>query len=190
MRRLVALLLVPTAATACGNDRDDVDSRDGSITSSNGDIEVCDKCGACDETVSIPAVALHVDGPIDYPDPPPAGGNHNPCWAIWGIHTDFVPAERWVHNLEHGGIVFLYNCPDGCGTDATALSQITTFVGRHEQALITPYAGMKQKFAVVSWGHRLVSDCIDAEAAAAFYAVHVNRAPESITSNPDPSCDP
>ena len=133
--------------------------------------------------------ANHVSGTVDYPDPPPVGGDHNACWAIWGIHKDAVPAERWVHNLEHGGIVFLYNCPDDCGDDAQALSEITDLVGSHPLAIITPYAGMTQKFAMVSWGRRLVTDCIDAQAAAAFYAVHVNHGPEQISDNPAPSCD-
>jgi Protein of unknown function (DUF3105) len=190
MQRFFAwLLLPPIAAVACGNDRDPTDTADAALVSSSGDIEVCDTCGACDEVVNLPPIAHHVDGKVNYPDPPPAGGDHNICWAIWGIHTDAVPAERWVHNLEHGGIVFLYNCPDDCGKDAAALSAITAFVGRHQQALITRYDGMTKKFAAVSWGHRFVSNCIDPQAAAAFYAVHVDRAPESITSNPDPSCD-
>ena len=133
--------------------------------------------------------AGHVDGPVVYPDPPPTSGDHNPCWAVWGVHTDAVPAERWVHNLEHGGVVFLYNCPpSGCGSDADALAQITAFVSAHPLALMTPYTGMTQRFAVVSWGHRLVSSCVDADAATRFYEAHVNWGPESISSNPDPSC--
>jgi hypothetical protein len=47
---------------------------------------------------------------------------------------------------------------------------------------------MTKKFAIVSWGHRVVSDCVDDEAVAAFYVVHVNQAPESIPGDPDPSC--
>jgi hypothetical protein len=188
-RFLIALVFLPAATAACGNDRAAPASANRDLTSTAPDIQVCDDCGACEEAIPVKS-ANHVEGPIQYPDPPPSSGDHNPCWAIWGIHTDAVPAERWVHNLEHGGIVFLYNCPDGCGSDATAIAQLTDLVGRRQLALITPYSEMSQKFAVVSWGHRLVSACVDPQAAAAFYAVHVGRGPEAITDNPDPSCDP
>jgi hypothetical protein len=155
---------------------------------SGAEIAVCDQCGACVESITVTS-ANHVSGAVDYPDPPPVGGDHNACWAIWGIHEDPVPPERWVHNLEHGGAVFLYNCPGDCGADAAAISEITAFVGSHASAIITPYAGMPRKFAMVSWGRRLVTDCVDPQAAAAFYAVHANRAPERISANPSPSCD-
>src|SRR5262249_30025704 len=49
--------------------------------------------------------------PIAYNHNPPASGNHWPWPAPWGVHTSIVPREWWVHNLEHQGIVLLYNCP-------------------------------------------------------------------------------
>jgi hypothetical protein len=182
----VLLPSVVLSAMGCAGDRSAPAAE--SLQPSATEIAVCDTCGACVEAVPISS-AHHVSGPVSYPDPPPAGGDHDACWAIWGIHADAVPAERWVHNLEHGGVVFLYDCPGGCGDGAEALSEITGLVGSHPLALITPYTGMSQKFAMVSWGRRLVSDCIDPQAAAAFYTVHVNRGPEQIPDNPAPSCD-
>jgi hypothetical protein len=49
--------------------------------------------------------------PISYLSNPPASGPHWPWPANWGMHAGIVPHEWWVHNLEHGGIVLLYNCP-------------------------------------------------------------------------------
>jgi len=45
---------------------------------------------------------------IPYPSYPPTYGPH---WAAttWGFHTEAVPDERAVHNLEHGGVVASYN---------------------------------------------------------------------------------
>ena len=155
----------------------------------------CDECGACDESIP-PTSRNHVLGPIDYPDPPPTGGDHNPCWATWGVHEDVVPPERWVHNLEHGGIVFLYrsraalpgtNLGDAEAADAGALSQLDTLVERLPRTLLTEYSALPKAFAVVSWGHRLVSDCVDLNAAERFYEVHFDHAPEDIASNP--ACD-
>lgn len=37
--------------------------------------------------------------------------------------TTVIPAEYWRHNLEHGSIVVLYKCPQGCDADFEALRQ-------------------------------------------------------------------
>jgi hypothetical protein len=45
---------------------------------------------------------------VPYASYPPTYGPH---WAptTWGFHTETVPDERAVHNLEHGGVVASYN---------------------------------------------------------------------------------
>lgn len=127
----------------------------------------------------------HVTGPIEYSDPPPASGDHDPCWAKWGVHTDTVPARNWVHNLEHGGVVFLYDCPDGCDTD---LATFTAFAQARQRTLLTADPGLRTRFALVAWGQRLLSDCIDAPAFQTFYEANFDNAPESISSDPGSSC--
>src|SRR5688572_22725277 len=68
--------------------------------------EPCDSCGGdCLLQTYELSEAVHLDEPLDYPDPPPTGGPHHSCWADWGVHDGAVPDDRWVHNLEHGGIV-------------------------------------------------------------------------------------
>ena len=59
---------------------------------------------------------LHIDtcSAITYPDNPPAGGNHYQVWAAYQSFSFAVPRGFWVHNLEHGAVVYSYNCPDGC----------------------------------------------------------------------------
>ena len=138
--------------------------------------------------------ANHVLGTIDYPDPPPVGGDHNPCWAKWGVHDDVVAPENWVHNLEHGGVIFLYRSSSGAspvgdaGTmDTGAVSRIDAVVRLLPRTLSTEYAALPKAFAVVAWGHRLVSDCFDEKAAEDFYAEHFNQAPEDIPD--DPTCN-
>src|SRR5262244_1701882 len=46
--------------------------------------------------------------PTPYIHNPPIGGPHYWVWANWGIHEEIVPRGYWVHNLEHGAVVFLY----------------------------------------------------------------------------------
>ncbi|HEV7464733.1 MAG TPA: DUF3105 domain-containing protein, partial [Candidatus Dormibacteraeota bacterium] len=36
-------------------------------------------------------------------------------------YTATIPAEYWVHNLEHGYMAVLYRCPQGCDADFQAL---------------------------------------------------------------------
>src|SRR5262249_13053589 len=87
---VTAALFVAQSLSACSSDR----KRPSGV--------VCTKCGDCEEDIPVdPNDAIHVPDAVDYPDPPPVGGPHNPCWTTWGVHTDVVPPERWVHNLEH-----------------------------------------------------------------------------------------
>jgi Protein of unknown function (DUF3105) len=46
---------------------------------------------------------------IAYPSYPPTSGAHWPAPTTWGFHSEPVPDERVVHNLEHGGVVASYN---------------------------------------------------------------------------------
>jgi len=146
---------------------------------SNG---LCTSCGDCEESQRISS-ALHVAAPIDYADLPPLGGNHAPCWTRYGVHASEVLDERWVHNLEHGAVVFLYNCPEGCPDQ---LARLTELAASRPFALVTPYAALPGQFAAVAWGHRLVSECFDEEVFRQFYESYVDKAPESISG--DGSC--
>jgi len=141
-------------------------------------------CAPAEQAVTVMG-QLHVAGDIVYPDPPPAGGNHNACWGRWGVHDSELADERFVHNLEHGGVVFLHNCPDGCAAEVQALINI---VLPRDLAIVTPYAALPTRFGVVSWGYRMLSDCFDRAAFERFYREHRDRGLESISSEPAASC--
>src|SRR5438445_9799078 len=46
----------------------------------------------------------HAPGPVTYSVTPPVGGDHNGTWMNCGAYPRPVPAERAVHNLEHGAV--------------------------------------------------------------------------------------
>jgi hypothetical protein len=150
----------------------------------DGGGSVCTTCGACEQSFIV-ASSAHVTGMIDYPDYPPPGGPHNPCWAPWGVHQDVVATENWVHNTEHGGIVYLYPVGDA-GT--ASVVELAAFVARSPRTLLTAAPELTTAFAAVAWGHRLVSPCVDEAAAEAFYAEHLDHGPESIPDEPPSSC--
>ncbi len=149
----------------------------------------CDLCsGLCYETYAVATEDAHVSGDVVYSDDPPTSGNHNPCWAEWGVHTEQVAAESWVHNLEHGGVVFLYDCPEStCPDEVAALASYVESLPTGT-ALLSPYEPAELPFTVVSWEHSLELGCFDLAALQAFYTEHVGHAPESVTSGPSASC--
>lgn len=150
---------------------------------------LCDGCDAC--AVDHPSVdgAQHVEGGVDYADLPPAGGDHDPCWTGWGVHAVDPGDEHWVHNLEHGGVVFLYRCPDGCPDEVVALEALVADLPPGT-AILTPYEALPTAFAAVAWGHRLLTDCFDDRAMRGFYDLYVDQAPESVQSPPPGGCAP
>jgi hypothetical protein len=176
----IALSLIASLAPACSSSTRSTPRPTGTV---------CDRCGACEESIP-PASANHVLGPIYYPDPPPTGGDHNPCWATWGVHHDVVAPENWVHNLEHGGIVFLYesraavSSADAAADAGDGVSEIDALVEKLPRTLDTQYSALPKAFATVAWGYRLVSNCVDLNAAADFYTEHFNQGPEDIPDNP------
>ncbi len=127
----------------------------------------------------------HLPDPIDYEVKPPAGGAHNPCWYDWGVFETEVPDERWVHNQEHGGVIFLYNCPEGCDGEVNAM--IEAF-GDKERVIISPYSGMRWRFAVSAWEHRILMNCLDLDKMSAFYSKHFAQGPEDVASMPASGC--
>jgi hypothetical protein len=187
MKHLAQLLAVTVGLAACNDaafrpETPDTDVPDESATdggAERADSGLCTSCGACEEQVAVSG-ARHVAGDVVYTDLPPAGGDHDQCWKTFGAYDSEVPDERWVHSLEHGGVAFLHNCSD-CAAEAATMA---AFAKSHDMGLATPYAALPARFAVVAWGVRLVSDCFDQQAFEAFYAAHVDHAPESVSSGP------
>lgn len=145
---------------------------------------LCSSDGNCEQQLEL-APAVHLADPIDYADKPPAGGPHNNCWARWVEHTQPVADEIWVHNLEHGGIVLLYNCTEACSSE---LDQLRSFASSHARTLLTPYAEMTHRFAAVAWGYRLQMDALDTAALERFYTAHLDHGPESLPNPPPTGC--
>jgi hypothetical protein len=129
--------------------------------------------------------AMHVYPPttVDYAANPPASGNHWPTPAPWGVASAPIDREQWVHNLEHGGVVLLYNCPSGCDADVAALTALRNRPADqfHEvRILVTPDATMPKKLAAVAWGWRWQGDSFDQAAVKCFIDARYDKGAESI----------
>jgi hypothetical protein len=70
------------------------------------------------------------------------------------------------------------------------VDKLATLTKAHKRTILTAYDALPARFAVVSWGHRLVTNCLDERAFEAFYAANFNHATESNDNEPNPGCPP
>ena len=111
----------------------------------------------------------------------PNTGAGVPAPARWGRYTEVLPDEVLIHNLEHGGIGFHYDCEDGCPEIVKALDNL---IPRNPSMYImSPYPGMPSKIAITAWRHHLYLDEVDEEQIRRFIEEYQNRAPESVPGN-------
>jgi hypothetical protein len=127
--------------------------------------------------------------PIQYKNNPPTSGPHYPAPANWGPYTTPLQNGYWVHNLEHGGVALLYDCPSGCPDVVQignqAWSQFPKDKFGEVKLVVTPYSGLPNnaKVAAVAWDWvKLFNDNGDFNLNnfKAFYDEHVDRGPEDI----------
>ncbi|MGH2459518.1 MAG: DUF3105 domain-containing protein [Chloroflexota bacterium] len=123
---------------------------------------------------------------INYRHNPPASGPHYPSPKDWGIYTATVADGYWVHNLEHGGIVVLYDCPAGCSQVVAELQQADRTFPKDKynevKLLATPYSGLPNGVQVmaVAWDFQKAYSSFDLQKLQVFYNGHVDHGPEDI----------
>lgn len=128
-----------------------------------------------------------------YTSNPPSSGNHYPVWAAFKAYDQPIPRGYYLHDEEHGAVVFLYNCPEGCPEDVAALKAIvaalpvdplcTDPAGPQRRAIITPDPKIDSKFAVAAWGWTLKAPCVDPQSFSAFARAHYAKAVENFCIN-------
>ncbi|PPB48668.1 hypothetical protein C4K88_13160 [Arthrobacter pityocampae] len=99
----------------------------------------------------------HVDGPVEYEQSPPVGGDHNPVWTNCGVYTEPLPNENTVHSMEHGAVWIAYN-PD---IGQAEIDKLTELVGSRSYVLLSPYPGLESPVAASAWGLQLTADSAD-----------------------------
>ena len=147
---------------------------------------------ATGEAVSIPAdYETHIQEgtpPGQYPSDPPAGGVHyaNDFPAQFYQETDVeslpeYPEGYLVHNLEHGYVIFWYNCQANPSINCTDMQNAIKQVIEENNSFKVigfPWPSQKEPLVMTSWGRILRQDKVDLEKMRAFYKGNVNKGPE------------
>lgn len=112
--------------------------------------------------------ANHVEGTVDYPQSPPAGGDHNAVWLNCGIYSEPVPAENAVHSLEHGAVWVTYD-PATVSADEVAALQAQL---PSSYVILSPYEGLDSRIALSAWNAQLKVDSPDDERIEQFLTAY------------------
>ena len=111
-------------------------------------------------------------GTIVYNSSPPTSGPHVGQVARRGIHTEPIPNELQVHNLEDGGVMVQYNCED-C---AELVDQLAGVVRRYDDhVILAPYPAMESRIALSAWGRIDTLDEFDEERIETFIEAYAGR---------------
>lgn len=105
----------------------------------------------------------HVEGPVDYPMTPPAGGPHAAAWLNCGVYTEPVPNENAVHDLEHGAVWVTYD-PELPASDVDELKANLP----DDYVVLSPYPGLGNPYTISAWGAQLKLTDPDDPALQAF----------------------
>jgi len=133
--------------------------------------------------VSSPHIEKDTD-PGPYNSDPPTSGPHYPDEAEVGFFDTNIyqyPAGYLVHNLEHGYIIYWYNCNQLSDSACTELKkQIKTVMDElgGTKLIAYPWPSLDVPVVATSWGRLQKFETFDAEQAKAFYRANLNRAPE------------
>ncbi len=145
--------------------------------------------GLVGDEVAIPS-RDHVSSesvPGPYLSNPPAGGSHfdTDLPAKFYQESDAItqakhPEGYLVHSLEHGYVIFWYNCK-AANTDCAALKQ-TIQKAMDEtggtKLIAFPWSGMDTSLAMTSWGRILKFTTPDPELMKKFVLANRYQAPE------------
>ncbi len=126
--------------------------------------------------------------PGTYNSNPPTSGPHYPQEFSAGFYDETspqtqepYPAGFLMHNLEHGYVIFWYNCdalPDGDCEGLKAQIRATMQKANRPKLVAFPWPSLDVPVALTSWGRLLRLERYDGGAALAFVNANYNRAPE------------
>lgn len=128
-------------------------------------------------------VAVDSD-PGTYNSNPPTSGQHYPNELNTGFYETNnykYPQAYLLHNMEHGYVIFWYNCANLSASACSELkAQIKAVMDKvnNIKVIAYPWDSIDVPVAMTSWGRLLKMKTFDAAQALAFYKANLNKAPE------------
>ncbi len=127
---------------------------------------------------------------LTYQHYPPSSGQHYAATAQWGVYTDAtqpIPEGNFVHNLEHGGVVFLYHCAEPCPDleqqFADLWEEAPPSKYGNKKIIVTPYDPAKlggAPIVALAWGHQLNLPAFDKATMLLWYRRFLGYGPEDV----------
>jgi hypothetical protein len=139
------------------------------------------------EAIPIMTSAPHLApdaNPGEYNSDPPTSGLHYATELDAGFYDQNIytyPAAYLVHNLEHGYVIFWYNCNLLDESACTELkSQIRSVMDEFNKIkmIAYPWDSLDVPGVMTSWGRMLRFESFDVGQARDFYRANLNKAPE------------
>jgi len=129
---------------------------------------------------------------VNYMTNPPSSGNHYSCWAAYQTYSSPIPWGNLVHALEHGAMILVYNCPEGCADDVAAMQAFIdalppdtncgASLGKN-RIILMPDPDLDARFAATAWTWTLKANCFDPTAFQQFFDQHYDHGREVICSD-------
>lgn len=106
----------------------------------------------------------HVETTVNYPQTPPAGGDHAPAWLNCAVYTEPQQNENAVHSLEHGAIWVTYD-PSISAEELDLLKEKlpSTYV------ILSPFEGLPAPIVLSGWDVQLQVDEASDERIGEFF---------------------
>jgi hypothetical protein len=108
--------------------------------------------------------ATHTETSVTYDQTPPVGGPHNPAWLNCGVYDEEQQSENAVHALEHGAVWITYDPATTSDDELAALLAVAP----DTYAIVSPYPGIGEAFAISAWGAQLRFTDVDDPAVLDF----------------------
>lgn len=149
--------------------------------------------GPVGESVAVsPEYSTHIEEGADpgpFPTDPPAGGKHYGSDLEAGFYDDAYaatlgeyPEGYLVHNLEHGYVIFWYNCdllsPEACEALKSDIRKVMDKFGGSE-LIAFPWKSLDVPVAMTSWDRLQRFESFDLTLAERFIRANQNKSPEA-----------
>jgi hypothetical protein len=120
---------------------------------------------------------------------PPTSGPHMGNLASWGIHEEPIIDELQIHNLEDGGVIIQYDCPDDCPELKSELTGLFSVwlkdpslanpTTGEVHLVLAPHAGIRnasggKPIALTAWTRLQYFDTVDTDGMLAFIRAYIN----------------